>query len=45
MKLIAQIRPTETRELAGEGDTYTDAREAIEAQVPDGWVVTSYREG
>jgi hypothetical protein len=45
MKLIAQIRPTETRDLEGEGETYTEARQAIEAKVPDGWTVTLYREG
>ena len=44
MKLIGLISPTETRELEGEGKTYAEAREAIAAQLPEGWRLLSIRE-
>lgn len=43
MKLIASIGPTEVRELEAEGDDYDSARAAVEAQVPEGWRILSFR--
>jgi hypothetical protein len=37
VKVIGIIRPIETRELEVEADTYQDAFELIQSQVPEGW--------
>ncbi|NUP74309.1 MAG: hypothetical protein HOQ07_06635 [Sinomonas sp.] len=37
MNVIGTIRPTETRELEVEADSYQDAFELLRAQVPEGW--------
>ena len=44
MKLLGLIRSTETREIEVEATSYAEARAAIEAQVPEGWQVLSFRE-
>lgn len=41
MKVKGLIRPIETRELQAEGENYAAAREALEAQVPEGWLLLS----
>jgi hypothetical protein len=41
VKVKGVIRPIETRELEAEGENYTAAREALLAQVPEGWQVLS----
>ena len=43
MKLIGLIRSAETREIEVEATSYAEARAAIEAQVPEGWQVLSFR--
>lgn len=43
MQIIATIRPTETRELAVDGEDNAAARAAAEAQVPADWQIISYR--
>ena len=45
MKLVATIRPTETRELVVEidGDDYDGAKAEILAQVPEGWQIQGLR--
>lgn len=37
MKVIGTIRPNETREIEVEADSYQDAFELIQRQVPEGW--------
>jgi hypothetical protein len=37
VKVVGIIQPVETKELSAEGDTYAEAKAAIEAQVPEGW--------
>jgi hypothetical protein len=37
VKVVGIIQPVETRELSAEGESYVDAKAAIEAQVPEGW--------
>jgi hypothetical protein len=37
VKVVGIIQPVETKELSAEGESYADARAAIEAQVPEGW--------
>lgn len=37
VKLRGTIRPVETQELSAEGDSYDEARQALQAQVPEGW--------
>lgn len=37
MKVTGIIRPTETRELEAEGESFLAAREALQQQVPEGW--------
>ncbi|ABM10460.1 MULTISPECIES: hypothetical protein [Paenarthrobacter] len=41
VKVKGVIRPMETRELEAEGEDYAAAREALLAQVPEGWQVLS----
>jgi hypothetical protein len=43
MKVIATIRPTETREIEATGEDYQAARDAVAAQVPPGWQVIAHR--
>jgi hypothetical protein len=43
MKVVATIRPTETREIEAAGEDYQTARDAAAAQVPAGWQVIAYR--
>jgi hypothetical protein len=43
MKVIATIRPTETREIEAWGEDYQAARDAVAAKVPAGWQVIAYR--
>jgi hypothetical protein len=45
MKVIATIRTTATEEVTAEADSYEAAREAANAQVPEGFTVISYRRG
>ncbi|MFT4471262.1 hypothetical protein ACMX2H_15270 [Arthrobacter sulfonylureivorans] len=37
VKVVGIIQPVETKELSAEGESYADARAALEAQVPEGW--------
>lgn len=37
VKLRGTIRPVETQEVSAEGDSYEEARQALQAQVPEGW--------
>ena len=39
VKVKGIMRPIETRELEAEGEDYAAAREALEAQVPEGWLL------
>lgn len=39
MKIVGRIRPTETREIRAEAETYEEALEALKAQVPEGWTL------
>lgn len=41
VKVKGVIRPIETRELEAEGEDYVAARQALEAQVPEGWLLLS----
>jgi hypothetical protein len=41
VKVTGVIRPKETQEIEVEADSYTEGREAILAQVPDGWELLS----
>ncbi|MCG2620487.1 hypothetical protein LVY72_01010 [Arthrobacter sp. I2-34] len=37
VKVIGKIAPLEVKELEAEGETYADAKAALEGQVPEGW--------
>ena len=37
MKVIGIIRPIETQEIEVEADSYQEAFELVQAQVPEGW--------
>jgi len=37
MRLVGVIRPDETKEISAEGDTYDEAKAALEAALPAGW--------
>ena len=39
--LIGLIRPVETRALSVEGESLEALRSAVEAQLPEGWEITS----
>jgi hypothetical protein len=43
MKLVATIRPTQTREVEAWGEGYQAVRDAVATQVPAGWKVIAYR--
>jgi hypothetical protein len=43
MRVVATIRPMETREIEGSGKDYQAARDAAAAHVPAGWQVIAYR--
>lgn len=36
MRVIGTIRSTATKRISAEADTYQEARELLEAQIPDG---------
>ncbi len=42
-KLIGIIQPVETKEVRVEGDDYETAKDALVAQVPEGWRLISIR--
>ncbi|WP_448812062.1 hypothetical protein [Agromyces bauzanensis] len=44
VKVVAVIRPTNTERVEAEGDDYASARAAVDALVPEGWEVISYRQ-
>lgn len=37
VKLSGTIRPTQTEKISAEGESYEEAKAALEAQVPEGW--------
>lgn len=41
VKLVGKIQPFEVQEIRAEGAEYEDAKEALEAQVPEGWRLIS----
>ncbi|HEX9086514.1 MAG TPA: hypothetical protein VF867_03210 [Arthrobacter sp.] len=41
VKLVGVIQPVEKKSIRAEGDDYEDAREALDAQVPEGWRLIS----
>jgi len=41
VKVKGTIRPMEIREIQAEGEDYAAAREALQAQVPEGWQLLS----
>ncbi|EMY34995.1 hypothetical protein D477_006663 [Arthrobacter crystallopoietes BAB-32] len=41
VKVKGTIRPMEIREIQAEGEDYAAAREALEAQVTEGWQLLS----
>lgn len=41
IKVVGVISPTEKREIRAEGESYEDARDALKAQVPEGWQLLS----
>lgn len=41
MKVVGKIQPYEVQEIRAEGDDYEAAKEALEAQVPEGWRLIS----
>jgi len=41
IKLVGTIQPVETKSIRADGETYEDAREALDAQVPEGWRLIS----
>lgn len=41
VKVVGVMSPTEKREIRAEGESYEDAREALKAQVPEGWQLLS----
>lgn len=43
MKIYAVIRPTETKTLRGEGESYEAAKADVAAQVPEGWELIDVR--
>lgn len=43
MKIIDTIRPDTTQEISAEGDDYTDAREKLLANVPEGYTLLHVR--
>lgn len=43
MQVRGVIRSTETREISASGETYADARAAIDQQVPEGWTLIAYK--
>lgn len=40
-KVKGVIRPAQRQELTAEGESYAEAREALLAQIPEGWEVIS----
>jgi len=44
MRLVGVIRPTETKEISAEGDSYDEAKAALEAALPEGWQLLSIRQ-
>jgi hypothetical protein len=45
MKIIGTIRPSTTREIEAEGADYPAAKAALQAMVPEGYVLIATREG
>jgi hypothetical protein len=43
MKVIAMIRPTDTREIEVEAPDYETGRELLKGQVPEGWQIVNFR--
>lgn len=43
MKLVAVIRTKETSTVEAEGSDYEAARAAVDAKIPEGYEVQSYR--
>lgn len=43
MRIIGTIRSTETRQIEVEADSYDEGRRQVEAQVPEGWQLLSWR--
>lgn len=41
VKVVGVISPTEKREIRAEGEDYEAARDALQAQVPEGWRLQS----
>ena len=37
MRVSGVIRPVEKREIAAEGESYEEARQALLDQIPEGW--------
>ncbi|MGB3414039.1 MAG: hypothetical protein WBA28_04925 [Microbacteriaceae bacterium] len=44
MRIIGTIRPTETKEIEVEAETYTEAYELLKAQIPEGYQLLSTRQ-
>jgi hypothetical protein len=43
MKSIGIIRPAQTETITAEGDTFDEAKAALEAVVPEGWQLLAVR--
>ncbi|WP_138419299.1 hypothetical protein [Sinomonas gamaensis] len=37
VRVSGTIRPLQTEQIEAQGETYDEAKEALEAQVPEGW--------
>ncbi|MBG0739003.1 hypothetical protein IV500_06140 [Paeniglutamicibacter antarcticus] len=37
IKVAGVIRPVEKKDIRAEGNNYEDAREALQAKIPEGW--------
>lgn len=41
VKVVGIIKPVEIKEIRAEGDGYEEARDALQAMVPEGWSLQS----
>jgi hypothetical protein len=41
VKVVGVIKPLEKREISAEGESYEQAREALQEMVPEGWSLQS----
>lgn len=43
VRIIGTIRSTETRQIEVDVDSYDEGRRQVEAQIPEGWQLLSWR--